>query len=273
MNFDTQTEVEDSVENDTYDDAKVLMETRHRFRLLRLLEQSSRTQSELAEQMDIHRTTLRRNLRTLRQQNWIAEDGNRYAITAAGEIVLSSFDELLRDVERATKLGTFLTECTVDLPEEFPALGNDEIALNGADQPFAAVNEFIEFIETADRLQLCLPAINPRYVTLLTDLCPTTRIELVGPKECFETLVATAAAELRTLRRSDTVAVTVIDERPPFGICFDEDRCMLVAYNDGGGIHGIVRFDDPAGGIENWLEDEYRSFEQGGRNAELPLTE
>lgn len=249
-------------ETDTYSDVQFLAGTRDRLRILRVLAESSHTQSELEERVDVHRTTLRRNLRELQDRNWIAERGGKiYEITSVGEIVLSSFTDLLREIESATKIGSFLSKVPRELSIDVDALSSADVALNGFDVPFAAVNEFTTFIETADRLRLCVPAINPKYTSVLAQR-EATEIEILAPPACFDSLAETEPAEFDALRESETTRMIGIDEYPSYGICVGETRCMIVAYNDGSGIHGVFRFDDPTPDIEQWVEETYASFER-----------
>lgn len=250
-------------ENDAYRDVQFLAGTRDRLRILRVLAESPHAQSELEENVSVHRTTLRRNLRELQERNWVAErSGKVYEITPVGEIVLSSFTDLLRDVESAAKIGSFLSKVPREFPTDIDALSSGEIALNGFDVPFAAVNEFTTFIENADWLRLCVPAINPKYTSVLAQRESETDVEIIGPPECFETLVQAEPAEFDALQRSETVRMIGIDEYPSYGLCFGENRYMIVAYNDGSGIHGVLRFDDPASSIEQWAKETYASFKR-----------
>ncbi|ELY84480.1 helix-turn-helix transcriptional regulator [Natrinema altunense] len=251
------------LETDAYRDVQSLAGTRDRLRILQVLSESPHAQSELEERVDVHRTTLRRNLRELQQRDWITErSGKVYELTPGGEIVLSSFADLLRDVESAAKLGSFLSKIPREFPVDVDVLSSGEIAVNGFDVPFAAVNEFTSFIERADRLRLCVPAINPKYTSVLAQRESATNIEILGPEKCFETVVQTEPAEFDALQRSETVRMIGIDEYPSYGICIGENRCMIVAYNDESGIHGVLAFDDSVSDIGRWAKERYASFKR-----------
>ncbi|NUB90092.1 transcriptional regulator [Haloterrigena sp. SYSU A558-1] len=251
------------LENNGYSDVQFLAGTRDRLRILQVLSESPHKQSKLEKKVDVHRTTLRRNLRELQERDWVTErSGKVYEITPVGRFVLSSFTDLLQDVESAAKIGSFLSKVPRKFSVDVDALSSGEIAVNGFDVPFEAVNEFTAFIENADRLRLCAPAINPKYASVLAQRASITDSEIVGPVECFETIGQAEPADFDALQRSETVRMTVIDEYPSYGICFSENRCMIIAYNDGSGIHGVVRFDDPVPGVERWMKEKYASFKR-----------
>lgn len=251
------------LENSGYRDVQFLAGTRDRLRILQLLAESPHGQSELEEKVNVHRTTLRRNLRELQERDWVVErSGKVYESTPVGRFVLSSFTDLLQDVECATKTGEFLSKLPQEFPADVDALSSGEIALNGFDMPFEAVNEFTTFIENADRLRLCVPAINPKYVSVLAEQESMTDIEIIGPTECFGTIRQTEPAEFDALQRSETVRMIVIDEYPSYGICFSETQHMIIGYNDGSGIYGVVRFDEPVPDIERWMKEKYTEFKR-----------
>lgn len=259
----SENERKNGLENNGYRDVQFLAGTEDRLRILRVLAESSHAQSELEERVDVHRTTLRRNLRELQERDWVTErSGKVYEITPVGRFVLSSFTDLLQDVESTAKIGSFLSKVPREFPADVDALSSGEIAVNGFDVPFEAVNEFTTFIENADRLRLCVPAINPKYASVLSQRASTTDIEIVGPVECFETIGQTEPAEFDALQRSETVRMIAIDEYPSYGICFSETQYMIIAYNDGSGIYGVVRFDGPVPGIERWMREKYASFKR-----------
>ncbi|QCW04877.1 winged helix-turn-helix domain-containing protein [Natrinema pallidum] len=256
-------ERKDGRENDAYRDVQSLAGTRDRLRILEVLSEAPHAQSELEERIDVHRTTLRRNLRELQERDWITKrSGKVYELTPGGELVLSSFADLLRDIESAAKLGSFRSKIPRGFPIDADVLSAGEIVVNGFDVPFAAVNEFTSFIERADRLQLCVPAINPKYTSVLAQRESATDIEIVGPTKCFETVIETEPTEFDALQRSETVQMIEINEYPSYGICIGEHRCMIVAYNDESGIHGVLRIDNLSSDIGRWMKERYASFKR-----------
>ncbi len=62
--------------------------------------------------------------------------------------------------------------------------------------------------------------------------------------------------KFKILDEANPVSMFAIDNRPSIGLCLGSNMHMLITYNDGNGIHGILRFDeiDPN---ESWIVKKY----------------
>ncbi len=126
------------------------------------------------ESIDVHRTTVRRNLRELKDRGWVKEGNDRqYTVTPPGKLVMSGFSTALKKGNQSKKLNLFLSKLPQKVHEEIGSLSTENIVLNEFDGPFAAVHEFTTFVKEENRLRLYLPELNPKYVTQFAEQAET----------------------------------------------------------------------------------------------------
>jgi predicted transcriptional regulator len=247
-----------------YTDIEFLAGSLDRFRILVALEQSPRSRGELQEVVGSHRTTLRRTLRALAKRGWIEEDisENRYHICPAGRGVTGAFSTLIEELTAADRLGTLHTMLPDDIVADAAVLSTGELIVGEREAPFAAVNELLGFVRRIGSLKMCVPAINPRYVSILEDRSSSSRIELLGTGDAFETIENVEPSSFEALSESKAVEMLVIDERPPFAACLSPEDAAVVTYDERMRIHGLVIADDEGSELYGWIERQYESFKR-----------
>lgn len=212
-----------------------------------------------------HETARRlQNLRALAKRGWIEEDisENRYHIYPAGRGVTVAFSTLIEELTAADRLGTLHTMLPDDIVADAAVLSTGELIVGEREAPFAAVNELLGFVRRIGSLKMCVPAINPRYVSILEDRSSSSRIELLGTGDAFETIENVEPSSFETLSESSAVEMLVVDERPPFATCLSPEDAAVITYDERMRIHGLVVADDEGSKLYGWIERQYESFKR-----------
>src|SRR6056297_1874939 len=94
-----------------------LIASPNRYRLLRSLSDGATSPDTLGEELDLPRSTLRRNLTALEDQGYIsyAATENRYEITVTGEIACEAIGDALSTIEFGASIGPFVERFPVAL--------------------------------------------------------------------------------------------------------------------------------------------------------------
>lgn len=192
---------------------------------------------ELAECVDVSRTTLTRNLDTLAAAGWVRRSGRTYRITKAGDAVARAFGELREVVEITERLSPFLRYVPA---EEFDADVRDfaeaDVLLPDPPDPYAIRNRHVRALNGMDECRMVAP---------FTDLHAheTLRDRIVGHGARAELVIEPDAAEtLRTKPQYaslyDEMAATgryrvyVREEPIPYGVARIDDAAQFVAHEE-----------------------------------------
>ncbi|ELY63173.1 helix-turn-helix transcriptional regulator [Natrinema versiforme] len=225
----------DSPGEATLERLEFLIASPNRYRLLRSLSERAASPDALGEELDLPRSTLRRNLTALEKQGYISHvvTENRYEITVAGEIAFEAVRDALSAVELGASLGPFFERFPAELPISSDALTSCDITVSTTDTPFEPLYHVRRSVVDATRVSGFVPTINPLYIETLHEcitedltldvVAPPTGYESASP-DYDETLAAIDASENVTLYESSAVpeyALGIVDETVLIG-AFDE---------------------------------------------------
>ncbi|RDI70007.1 helix-turn-helix transcriptional regulator [Halopelagius longus] len=205
--------------------------------LVELMRRRELRRRELAECVDVSRTTLQRNLDTLAAAGWVRRSGRTYRITTAGDAVARSFEEFREVVEITERLSPFLRFVP---REEFGAdvrcLADADLLCADPPDPYAVRNRHVRALKEMDECRMAVPFTGLHAQETLRDriVGHGARAELVVEPEVAETL----RTKSRYASLYDEMAATgryrvYVHEGPVrYGVALIDDTAQFVAHEE-----------------------------------------
>ena len=233
-----------------------------------LVDSNAATQRQLRARADASRTTVSRSLQSLTERGWVENSEGEYRLTRAGELIATSFLELLGTVEQVDELGEFLRwfPTDVDPPNVLGASGLEVTASTEAD-PYAPARTQTEILRNADHLRVLLPAIEiestktlaeqvtGRGLTLETVITPSLEPTIESPK---------FAPPMREVLRTEGVDLFVAEDPLPFYLGLAADgRVQIGLADDEGFPRALLETTDQD--IRAWADDMYQRHHESAR--------
>ncbi|MFB6152385.1 MAG: helix-turn-helix transcriptional regulator [Haloarculaceae archaeon] len=228
------------------------------------------TEREIRERVDCSRTTVRRNIESLLERDWIEERGREYSASASGGIIADRFSEMVDTVETTARLQPFLRWMPADeFGLDVRALRDAAVVAGDAGDPLAAVNRIVRRLEETDRWRAVSPfvALHPFEVLHERTVQGDLSAELVVASPVAETLRSNAAYSglTREMLDSGALDVYVCDREVPYYLGLLERRVQIGAENEG---RPRALIEDASEPVRSWATDAYEDF----RDAARPLS-
>jgi len=246
-------------------DIEFLSRSVNRLRILVELAKAPQSQADLQRELDIPRTTLRRNLIQLSDRQWIEErtSENVYRILPPGELVTESFHALLRDTDTADRLGSFMEYLPESLPADTETLANCTITCCHAENPYAPINRFETLLSETESFYLALPVLNPMYIdTIESRLSEYSEHELVVASDSLAVLRSEHPLMLDTFSETESAELFVSDEKPTIGTGSFDECVVAVTYSPDGRMHSVLEAGRDQRAIVDWVEQCYHSYKR-----------
>jgi len=261
----TAAEEVDELLNDGCDcsDIEFLSRSMNRLRILVELAKAPQSQADLQRELDIPRTTLRRNLIQLADRQWIEErtSENVYSILPPGELVTEGFHELLRDADTADRLASFMERYPESIPLDTETLADCTITCCRTENPYAPTIRFDTLLGETDGFRVLLPIINPTYIdTVETGVLDEHEQELIVPTDAIETITSEYASVLDAFDQANTARLFVSDDVPRVGVGLMDDTVAVVTYSRNRRMHSLLEADRDQEAVVEWAERHYDSY-------------
>lgn len=243
-------------------DIGFLTRSTNRVDILRLLSEGSQSSSDLERQLDLPRTTLRRNLVELADKNWVKEKptANRFEITQAGEIILNSYTEMTEQVETAGRIASFYAHLPFSLPVDGEALRQCSFTCSTATRPHAPMTRQIELLEQCSEVSGLLPAVSPYFVETIAGLDTTfERCTLLSERANFDALGRTEPQTLERFRTRPGCSVAVVEETPQYGLYRTDGDPVMTTYTENNRLHTTVEAPSETS-VAEWIEQQYDEY-------------
>ncbi|ELY96439.1 helix-turn-helix transcriptional regulator [Natrialba taiwanensis] len=236
-----------------------LIASPNRYRLLRSLSESAASPDVLGEELDIPRSTLRRNLTVLENQGYISQvvTENRYEVTIAGEIASEAVENALSTIEFGASIGPFFERFPAELPISLDALTSCDITISTTDTPFEPLYHVRRNVMGATCVRGFVPTINPLYIDTLHEcIAEDLTLEVVAPPSGYEsaspdydeTLAAIGASENITLYESDSV--------PGYALGIVDGMVLLGTFDERMRTHSVIAAPSQSE-LRRWATESY----------------
>lgn len=245
---------------DAREDVAFLVGSRSREAILDALSDAPYRPTDLAETCGCARETAQRTLAGFCDRGWVEKCDGTYRLTPGGRMVYEQYTELVATVERADKLGDFLTNAP-SVVTDAPTAVLDAVTVTTAvsGNPHAPLNRYLTVVGTdpVERFRGISPIVSPVFNdSAETVLGPTTEMELVVDEDVLETSKSEYTDALALAAKLDQFTLRLVD-RVEFGLLLVDGHGMVAAYDDDGNMVALVDGDDPD--VVAWVEDLYES--------------
>jgi len=264
MNGDLQEATDDAIGAVNF-----LTQSPVRVELLRRLDEADRvSRTELRDQFDVSRVTVKRNLDALEERDWITNSRQEYRIRPLGSVVVEAIETALVTANFAETIRPFLRwfpedELTFDVRE----LADATVVVSSATDPYAPVNRHIEAIRRASEVRCLLPAIGLPAMRAVRECLAEReqRHEVVFSPEIEATIRAEReyrelAAELAAF---DRYAARVSEREIGYYLGRFDDIVQIGVEDDDGVPQALVETDSDE--IRRWATRTYESYRSRSR--------
>ena len=251
-----------------YGDVQFLTGSPHRRAVLDALCAEPARPSELCEDVDATRTTIQRILAGFRERRWVVKHDGDYRATVTGRLVCKRYEALHEEVTRAQRFGPLaahLGPVADDLP--VGALESGRLTVSEDGSPLAALSRFTEWLEAVEgEMHAVSPVVAQPFNDIGAELLSgDTSIEFVIDSTVLEQSKARYESDLEFGVNHDGITIYVHETPLSIGIAFDDDRCCVVAYDDGNNLKAMLEAGE--GELYEWTAAVFERY----RERSVPL--
>ena len=231
---------------------------------VRVLEELSNsgptTRSACRERLDASRSTVTRALSSLEARGWIESDGRSYELTPVGEIVATSFLELVEDLEVTADLRPFLEWFPYGATDlDLADLRDANVTAASEADPYAPARRQSELLGAVTEFRGFLPALDREGSELVHERITAgqLRAEVVVSSAVADALSTADYAHLhREMLETGRLTLFVVDDELPY----------YIGLTGRGAVHVGVQGDDgfpralvvtETDGARAWAESVY----------------
>jgi len=234
--------------------------------ILLMLQEEPKTLKEIKEHFRISSPEIIPQIRKLERGNLIYQEGKRYVLTEAGEIVTKSFEQLLRTLKLFEKDMEFWKEHKIEIPEEFRSrlyeLGEYKIVQSSPTEVFEPHKEFMKILFNSTTIKGISPIFHPEYPNFFLELAKRKRnISLIVTKDVFERIRKEYGKELKKGMLYENSSFMVCNESIKVAFTVTDRFLSLGLFLKNGNydVHrDIVSFDESA---IKWGNELFRYYQ------------
>jgi predicted transcriptional regulator len=238
-----------------------LVQSPTRLQILDQLQRSPCSTTELHNTLNVHRTTLQRNLDTLCDKQCIqrASTDDTYRLAPPGQLFIETFQQLLETARTATRLSTFLDHFPQDFPADVECLSTCDITIPEQYDPNIPLHRFSTLLTTSETVQLFMPIIYPKHIQTIADhLSDWSELELVSTASIFERLTTKQSSSTETVVRTGSVQLRTMTTSPSVGVGMMDETAVVIVYDEKQNIHALLETTSEQSAIVEWVRWQYR---------------
>lgn len=254
-------------DDDVVAEVAFLSRSANRVKILECLrERGPIDKRDLAEECDVVRTTLQRNLDGLASEDLIQQCGvGTYELTAVGEEVARGLLELVETTETARRLAPLLKWLPTDAFDlEVRRLSDAELIVSESSDPYAPVNRHVEALRTAETFRGAMSVVGKHGLETAYDrvLSGTADHELVIEEGAAETLTNDPAYEnlVDDMLATGNCRVFVHEGELPYYLGLTEECVQIGVEDDESMPRALVESESDA--VRTWAEETYAAFKE-----------
>lgn len=254
-------------------DVAFLARSENRVAILRALGTRSRTRRELEDETGVSRSTLGRALGDLEERRWVERDGQTYATTTAGDLILDQFVPLLetmgglRTLEDAVDLLP-IEEMSLDIRH----LADAQVVTPTELNPTAPYDYHIETLQDADNVYATARTGPPSCVTALHEMVTSGHLDatLVLDRTYLGALSADEEMMRQWCEMAAGSATIQSHEGPiPYVLFVLDETIQLWPCDDTGITWGVVESEDSR--VLSWARATIEDYRNQARPLETVL--
>jgi predicted transcriptional regulator len=255
----------------TLSELACFVQTPTRLRILNHLQKSPQTPTELDDVLNIHRSTLRRNLTLLRENQYIrtAPTETVYRLTPPGQLFLDMFQQVIPLTRTTQRLSTFCAQYPGELPVDSACLRDCHITPMTSSNPHAPQERLHALLTASETVQLVVPSLSPTHLqTIAASLADWSTVELISPPAVIERLDDMCPSLTETVGTTGGINVLVEPTSPSVGVGVLDETAVVIVYNENQRIHALLEAAREQSAINEWVYSQYKDYKQAATGIE-----
>ncbi|USZ70555.1 helix-turn-helix transcriptional regulator [Natronosalvus halobius] len=236
-----------------------VQEVMTRSELLERLADQPRTARELADQLEMARSTVHRAADALEAHGLVEKPADRFESTGLGDVVAGELRTLRTNLEAARRIEPFLNTIDDSAPElPIEHFTDATVTCSGHRQAHVGVKRITDLIEATDSLRMFSSIISPLYVDVARrEILDGTEIEVIFDQRIIDIILEQHVEEAMEAFETGRFEVYVA-ENVPFELFLFDERVGLAAHDESGIARAFVETTDP--GARSWAESLYAEY-------------
>lgn len=247
------------------DDIAFLSRSNHRIAVLTELAEGPRTRRKLREAVGVSRPTLGRVLAGFEERSWIARDGDVYAVTPIGRVLVEEFTDLMGTVEALQELGELAPRLPLEeMDFDLRRLADATITTPSPRDATAHVRREEALAEQAEEIRFFCNSAHPHMMRVYRDRIVEQGQRLEGVIAGDAMDAAADDPEMRDLLRdmiaSDRTTIHRYDGTFPAMVGVLGETAVITPLGRSGLPLGMIETDDEV--VFEWVEatiDAYKA--------------
>lgn len=217
--------------------------------ILAALRTESRTKRELAEYLDVSRSTIDRAVRELESAGLVTRSGGEVSLTLPGVLALESHEQHAAELAGIDDAFDMLSSYEPDL-EISPALFRDaDIVAPNRHAPHRPVEALLSMLDGADEISLYATAIMPEYVQAYKEsVLDGATLTCICTERVLSELLTQYENDLTTAAETGRVELHETETALPFSLiladCGNTTKACLMLYREHA-VAGFIKNDAP----------------------------
>lgn len=233
----------------------LLQHLAHRGGVLQCIRDGVFDNRAIAGQIGKSRSTVVRELRILKDNDYIRDHPSRYELTRFGEYALELY-ELAEPLGRAEQFIPYLPSGT-----PITLLKDANIRKSGGTVPQLPIEHVEDIIRTADQAKIVAPAVIPSLVDAISERIQndSLTIDIVVTGDVLDELWSTYSKEFNSCVKSKTSILWQTDEELSFGLVIaDKETVCLGVYDDSMRLLGTIT--NHSGDAVEWALETFHEY-------------
>jgi len=234
-----------------------------RYDTLHALTQAPRTKPELAESLEIPRSTLGDILRELEHANLVRYTDGHWQTTLISKCMVHTHEQYVDHLSSLREMESLTDVLEVESPLDCPFLIGADIHKSEAALPDEVMHVLLEAAESASRFRIFTPAAISSYVAPFYERVTNgddPRVEVIIEPTLFERLRAHKPSVMNEAVDDDRVTFFTAKIPVSFGLWIADNDSVGVLLFSESGIRGILTNDSVS--ALAWAEDQYEQVKQ-----------
>ena len=231
-----------------------LLEAIRRRPILSALQRGPASAAELADSIEMSRSTIHRATNTLEEHNVLEQSDDRFELTSLGRILAEKTAAFGDQAWGALVLEPFLNAVEMDgIPVEH--LVDGRITRPTPRQPHASIQRIVELVEEASSLRMLSTVLSPIYVDVgYREMMDGMAIEAVFDEAAIEIMVSKYPEKAYETIRTGNFDV-YSHHGLPFELFLFDETVGMAAHDENGIARSVVESDTPP--ALEWAEEIY----------------
>lgn len=233
-----------------YESARFLGGSPDRARLLARLAERPGSPRDLADDLPVAHRSVQRNLAKLVERGWTTKRDGAYRLTTTGAVVAARHAEYVETLDLIDRFAPLYDHLPDAEHAPDPGLLRDAtLVVAGPDRPQAPVNHYVNTVGSVAtrRVRMIAPVLSRLYHEAHAKLVlGGVETELVMAAETIDSARSLNPAEFRFVLGVDRFSLFEHEGPIRFGLTLGEERALLGAYDDEGGLRALLDCADPA---------------------------